>query len=80
MEPILLRARGTKNSRSIAAYRSAGGYRAIAKALKMRDVIDKLWAQGAVPSPTPPAALEAQIRRETELNGKLLRAAGVGTN
>jgi NADH-quinone oxidoreductase subunit F len=35
MEPILLRARGTKNSRSIAAYRSAGGYQAIAKALKM---------------------------------------------
>ena len=52
----------------------------IAKALKMRDVIDKLWAQGAVPSPTTPAALEAQVRRETELNGKLLRAAGVGTN
>ena len=35
MEPILLRARGTKDSRSIAAYRAAGGYRAIAKALAM---------------------------------------------
>jgi NADH-quinone oxidoreductase subunit F len=48
MEPILLRARGTKNSRSIAAYRSAGGYRAIAKALKMEPaaVIAEVKASG----------------------------------
>ena len=52
----------------------------IAKALKRPDVIEKLWAQGAVPSPTTPEALDAQVRRETELNGKLLREAGIGTN
>jgi tripartite-type tricarboxylate transporter receptor subunit TctC len=52
----------------------------IAKALKMPDVIEKLWAQGAVPSPTTPEALDAQVKRETEINGKLLREAGVGAN
>ena len=34
-EPILLRARGTKNSRSLANYVKAGGYRALDKALGM---------------------------------------------
>jgi tripartite-type tricarboxylate transporter receptor subunit TctC len=52
----------------------------VATALKMQDVIDKLWAQGAVPSPTSPEALEAQVKREIDRYGRLLREAGVGAN
>ncbi|NVO14452.1 MAG: tripartite tricarboxylate transporter substrate binding protein [Rhodoplanes sp.] len=52
----------------------------IAKVLAMPDVIEKLQAQGAVPSPTTPEALDAQVKRETELYTKVLRDAGVGTN
>ncbi len=48
MEPILLRARGTDNSRSIASYRAAGGYQALAKALGMPPaiVIEEVKASG----------------------------------
>ncbi len=48
MEPILLRARGTKDSRSIGAYRAAGGYRAFAKVLAMEPaaVIAEVKASG----------------------------------
>ncbi|MTW17200.1 tripartite tricarboxylate transporter substrate binding protein [Rhodoplanes serenus] len=52
----------------------------IAKVLKMPDVVDKLQAQGAVPSPGGPDALDAQVRREADLYTKVLRDAGVGTN
>ncbi|NVO16960.1 MAG: tripartite tricarboxylate transporter substrate binding protein [Rhodoplanes sp.] len=54
--------------------------RDIAKALAMPDVIEKLKAQGAVPSPTTPEALDAQVKREAELYAKVLRDAGVGAN
>ena len=48
MEPILLRARGTENSRSIAAYKAAGGYQALGKALAMEPaaVIEEVKASG----------------------------------
>ncbi len=48
MEPILLRARGTENSRSIAAYQRAGGYTALGKALAMEPaaVIEEVKASG----------------------------------
>ena len=48
MEPILLRARGTENSRSIAAYQKAGGYQALGKALAMEPaaVIEEVKASG----------------------------------
>jgi len=47
-EPILLRARGTKNSRSLATYVKAGGYRALDKALGMNptEVIAEVKASG----------------------------------
>jgi NADH-quinone oxidoreductase subunit F len=47
-EPILLRARGVKNSRSLSTYLSAGGYRALAKALRMSpaEVIAEVKASG----------------------------------
>ncbi len=47
-EPILLRARGTKNSRSLATYVKAGGYRALDKALGMDagEVIAEVKASG----------------------------------
>jgi NADH-quinone oxidoreductase subunit F len=48
MEPILLRARGTKNSRSIDTYLSAGGYQSLAKALEMEQdaVIEEVKSSG----------------------------------
>ncbi len=48
MEAILLRARGTENSRSIAAYEKAGGYKALAKVLTMEraEVIEEVKASG----------------------------------
>jgi NADH-quinone oxidoreductase subunit F len=47
-DPILLRARGTKNSRSLAIYIKAGGYRALDKALGMApaEVIAEVKASG----------------------------------
>ncbi len=47
-EPILLRARGTRNSRSLAAYVKAGGYRALGKALGMSpaEVVAEVKASG----------------------------------
>lgn len=50
----------------------------IAVVLKMPDVVEKLRAQGAQPSPTTPEALEAQVKRETEFYTKVLHDAGVG--
>jgi len=52
----------------------------IATVLKMPDVIDKLRILGAVPSPTTPAELDAQLKSETELYTKLLRDAGIAAN
>ncbi len=48
MEPILLRARGVENSRSLASYLERGGYKALAKALAMdpAEVIDEVKASG----------------------------------
>ncbi len=48
MEPILLAARGVKNSRSLASYLERGGYKALAKALAMdpAEVIDEVKASG----------------------------------
>jgi NADH-quinone oxidoreductase subunit F len=48
MEAILLRARGTKNSRSVESYESAGGYAALRKALGMRpeQVIEEVKKSG----------------------------------
>ncbi len=48
MEPILLRARGTKNSRALASYRAAGGYQALVKALGLKpaEVIDEVKKSG----------------------------------
>lgn len=51
--------------------------RDIATVLKMPDVVEKLKQQGAVPAPTSPEALDAQIKREVELYAKLLQEAGV---
>ncbi|MFL9824015.1 Bug family tripartite tricarboxylate transporter substrate binding protein [Rhodoplanes sp. SY1] len=51
--------------------------RDIATVLKMPDVIEKVKQQGAVPAPTSPEALDAQIKREVELYAKLLQEAGV---
>lgn len=46
MEPILLAARGVKNSRTLASYIDRGGYKALAKALAMdqAEVIDEVKA------------------------------------
>jgi NADH-quinone oxidoreductase subunit F len=48
MEPILLRARGTPSSRTLASYLEAGGYQALGKALEMTpsDVIAEVRASG----------------------------------
>jgi NADH-quinone oxidoreductase subunit F len=48
MEPILLRARGVKNSRTLGSYLERGGYKALAKALAMdpEEVIDEVKASG----------------------------------
>lgn len=51
--------------------------RDMATVLKMPDVIEKLKQQGAVPAPTSPEALDAQVKREVELYAKLLQEAGV---
>lgn len=51
--------------------------RDIATVLKMPDVIEKLKQQGAVPAPTSPEALDAQVKREVELYAKMLQEAGV---
>jgi tripartite-type tricarboxylate transporter receptor subunit TctC len=49
----------------------------IATVLKMKDVADKLLAQGSIPAPTTPAEFDAMIKRDTERYGKILREAGV---
>ena len=48
MEPILLRARGIKNSRALATYLKNGGYSALAKALALEpgEVIEQVKASG----------------------------------
>jgi NADH-quinone oxidoreductase subunit F len=48
MEPILLRARGTKDSRVIETYRAAGGYGALRKTLSMKpgEVIEEVKKSG----------------------------------
>jgi tripartite-type tricarboxylate transporter receptor subunit TctC len=51
--------------------------RDIAAVLAMPDVVEKLKAQGAVPSPSTPEALDAQVRRERDLYTAVLQAAGV---
>ena len=47
-EPILLRARGLKNSRALSTYRRLGGYSALEKALSMTpaEVIEEVKASG----------------------------------
>ena len=47
-DPILLRARGVKNSRSLSTYKKFGGYTALGKALSMTpaEVIDEVKASG----------------------------------
>jgi tripartite-type tricarboxylate transporter receptor subunit TctC len=52
----------------------------VATVIKCPDVVEKLQAQGATPSPTTPEALDAQIKRETEFYTKVLHDAGVGAN
>ncbi len=52
----------------------------ITEALKMPDVVDKLTSFGAVPAPNTPAQFDAVIKEDTERYGKVLKAAGVGTN
>jgi len=49
----------------------------IAKVLIMPDVVEKLETQGAVPAPTTPGQLDAQLKHESELYAKILRTAGV---
>ena len=49
----------------------------IIKVLKMPDVMAKLQTYGSVPSPSTPEALDAQIKTESELYAKVLRAAGI---
>lgn len=49
----------------------------IAKVLHMPDVVEKLHIQGAVPAPTTPEQLDAQLKNESELYTKILHAAGV---
>jgi tripartite-type tricarboxylate transporter receptor subunit TctC len=49
----------------------------IIKVLKMPDVMAKLQTYGSVPSPSTPEALDAQIKAESELYAKVLRAAGI---
>jgi len=52
----------------------------LATVLNLPDVVEKLQAQGATPSPTTPEALDAQLKKETEFYAKILRDAGVGAN
>jgi tripartite-type tricarboxylate transporter receptor subunit TctC len=47
------------------------------KAVNMPDVRSRLEAQGAEPAAGSPAEFAAQIRREYELNGKIVKIAGV---
>ena len=52
----------------------------IGKVLGMPDVVTKFTAYGAVPSPGSPEAMDAQMKSDAELYGKVLRAAGVVAN
>ncbi len=52
----------------------------IAQVLKMPDVIEKLGTFGAFAAPNTPAQFDAIIKSDTERYGKVLKAAGVGTN
>ncbi len=47
------------------------------KAVNTTDVRSRLEAQGAEPAAGTPAEFAAQIRREYELNAKVIRIAGV---
>jgi len=49
----------------------------IGTVLKMPDVIAKLYTQGAVPAPTTPEDLDAQLKHEGQLYAKILSDAGV---
>ena len=49
----------------------------IGKILNMPDVVEKLHVQGAVPAPTTPEQLDAQLKHDSELYAKILHAAGV---
>ena len=49
----------------------------IGTVLKMPDVVAQLDSLGAVPAPTTPEALDAQLKHESELYAKILRKAGV---
>ncbi|MGZ8321560.1 MAG: Bug family tripartite tricarboxylate transporter substrate binding protein [Rhodoplanes sp.] len=52
----------------------------LATVLKLPDVVEKLQARGAAPSPTTPEALDAQLKKETDFYAKVLHDAGVGAN
>jgi tripartite-type tricarboxylate transporter receptor subunit TctC len=47
------------------------------KAVNTTDVRSRLEAQGAEPVASTPAEFGAQIRREYELNAKIIKIAGV---
>jgi len=49
----------------------------IAKALQLPDVRDKLLAQGSIPAPTTPEALDAINKDDSERYTKILKDAGV---
>jgi tripartite-type tricarboxylate transporter receptor subunit TctC len=52
----------------------------IALVLDMPDVKEKLQVQGSIPAPNTPEQFDAIIKSDTERYGKIMRAAGVGTN
>ena len=52
----------------------------IAKVLEMADVRERLTTYGSIPAPNTPAQFDAIIKNDTERYGKVLKAAGIGTN
>jgi tripartite-type tricarboxylate transporter receptor subunit TctC len=52
----------------------------IAKVLEMPDVSQKMLNQGSIPAPNTPAQFDAIIKNDTEVNGKMLKDAGVAAN
>ena len=52
----------------------------VAKVLEMADVRERLTTYGSIPAPNTPAQFDAIIKSDTERYGKVLKAAGIGTN